>query len=96
MTLTALKAANATRFGLSAGLLADDPALYARFFAEVRAGVVNWNRPTNGASSAAPFGGLGASGNHRPGAFYMADSCAYPVASLEAPAVAAGIAVGLR
>jgi len=50
----------------------------------VRAGVVNWNRPTTGASSAAPFGGIGASGNHRPSAFYAADYCAFPVAGLEA------------
>jgi succinylglutamic semialdehyde dehydrogenase len=38
-----------------------------------------------GASSAAPFGGIGASGNHRPSAYYAADYCAYPVASLEQP-----------
>ena len=35
-----------------------------------------------GASSAAPFGGVGASGNHRPSAYYAADYCAYPVASM--------------
>lgn len=91
----ALSVANATRFGLAAGLIADDPALYDRFFTGVRAGVVNWNRPTNGASSLAPFGGVGASGNHRPGAFYMGDACAYPVASLEAVAPSPRIAVGL-
>ena len=92
----ALAVANSTRFGLAAGLIADDPALYDRFFTGVRAGVVNWNRPTNGASSAAPFGGVGASGNHRPGAFYMGDACAFPVASLEAASPSPGIAAGLR
>ena len=81
----AIAAANATAFGLSAGLLAADPALWDRFVGEVRAGVVNWNRPTTGAASAAPFGGLGESGNHRPSAYYAADYCAYPVASFEAP-----------
>jgi succinylglutamic semialdehyde dehydrogenase len=91
----ALRVANATRFGLSAGLIADDPALWDRFFTGVRAGVVNWNRPTNGASSLAPFGGVGASGNHRPGAFYMGDACAYPVASLETPKIAAALPHGL-
>ncbi len=45
---------------------------------------MNWNRQITGASSAAPFGGVGASGNHRPSAYYAADYCAYPVASLEA------------
>ena len=84
----AIAAANATAFGLSAGLLAADPALWDRFVSEVRAGVVNWNRPTTGAASAAPFGGLGESGNHRPSAYYAADYCAYPVASFEAPVLA--------
>jgi succinylglutamic semialdehyde dehydrogenase len=54
------------------------------FLREIRAGIVNWNRPLTGASSAAPFGGIGASGNHRPTAYYAADYCAYPVASLVA------------
>ena len=53
----------------------------------IRAGVVNWNRPTTGAAGSMPFGGLGASGNHRPSAYYAADYCAYPVASFEAGAV---------
>jgi succinylglutamic semialdehyde dehydrogenase len=81
----AIAAANATAFGLSAGLLAADAVLWDRFITEIRAGVVNWNRPTTGAASAAPFGGLGESGNHRPSAYYAADYCAYPVASFEAP-----------
>jgi succinylglutamic semialdehyde dehydrogenase len=79
----AIQIANATRFGLSAGLVSADPDLWERFRIEVRAGVVNWNRPTTGASSAMPFGGLGDSGNHRPSAYYAADYCAYPVASFE-------------
>ena len=83
----ALVLANATRFGLAAGLLADDPATYERFWQGVRAGIVNWNRPLTGAASAAPFGGVGASGNHRPSAYYAADYCAFPVASLESDAL---------
>lgn len=79
----ALAEANATRYGLAAGLIADDPALYARFRDEVRAGIVNWNQPLTGASGAAPFGGVGRSGNHRPSGFFAADYCAYPVASIE-------------
>jgi succinylglutamic semialdehyde dehydrogenase len=80
----AMAAANDTRFGLSAGLVSADPALWDRFVREIRAGVVNRNRPTTGASGAMPFGGLGLSGNHRPGGYYAADYCAYPVASFEA------------
>ena len=79
----AIALANATRFGLSAGLLADDQADYDYFLPRIRAGIVNWNRPITGASSAAPFGGIGDSGNHRASAYYAADYCAYPVASVE-------------
>jgi hypothetical protein len=43
-----------------------NPELYDRFWAYVRAGVINWNKPTNGAPSNAPFGGIGLSGNQRP------------------------------
>jgi succinylglutamic semialdehyde dehydrogenase len=93
---SAIAAANATRFGLSAGLIGGDAALYDRFWTQSRAGVVNWNRPTNGAASNAPFGGIGLSGNHRPSAYYAADYSAWPVASLEADAPEGSIAVGLR
>ena len=92
----AIAEANNTRFGLSASLLGGAPADYNRFWANIRAGVVNWNRPTNGASSAAPFGGVGLSGNHRPSAYYAADYCAYPVASTEMDQPRASIGVGLR
>ena len=92
----AIDEANRTRFGLAASLLSKDPELYDRFWANVRSGVINWNRPTNGAPSNAPFGGVGMSGNHRPSAFYAADYCAYPVTSVEAETVRAAIAEGLR
>ncbi|HPU16425.1 MAG TPA: aldehyde dehydrogenase family protein, partial [Polymorphobacter sp.] len=92
----ALAEANNTRFGLSAGLIGGDAALYDHFWQASRAGVVNWNRPTNGAASNAPFGGIGLSGNHRPSAYYAADYVAWPVASLEADAIEGSIATGLR
>lgn len=91
----AIAEANNTRFGLSASLVGGTPQEYNRFWANVRAGVINWNRPTNGASSAAPFGGVGLSGNHRPSAYYAADYCAYPVASTEMEQPRAMIGVGL-
>ncbi|MBA3848744.1 MAG: succinylglutamate-semialdehyde dehydrogenase [Opitutus sp.] len=81
----ALREANATRFGLAAGLISDDRGLYERFYREVRAGLINWNQQLTGASSAAPFGGVGRSGNHRPSAYFAADYSSYPVASIEAP-----------
>ncbi|RNF52657.1 succinylglutamate-semialdehyde dehydrogenase [Marinomonas hwangdonensis] len=80
----AMDIANNTQFGLSAGILSDDLAEYEWFLQHSRAGIINWNRQTTGASSNAPFGGTGASGNHRASAYYAADYCAYPVASIEA------------
>jgi succinylglutamic semialdehyde dehydrogenase len=80
----AIEAANNTRFGLAAGLFSEDESLWQEFYLRSRAGIVNWNKQLTGASGAAPFGGVGASGNHRPSAWYAADYCAYPVASLVA------------
>ncbi|WP_294191133.1 succinylglutamate-semialdehyde dehydrogenase, partial [uncultured Sphingomonas sp.] len=91
----AIAEANNTRYGLSASLVSQTPILYDRFWAGARAGIVNWNKPTNGASSSAPFGGIGWSGNHRPSAYYAADYCAYPVVSNEAEAARASIGIGL-
>ena len=41
-----------------ASLIGGTPDMYDKFWANVRAGVINWNRPTNGAPSNAPFGGI--------------------------------------
>ena len=92
----AVAEANNTRFGLAASLIGGSPEMYDKFWANVRAGVINWNKPTNGAPSNAPFGGIGMSGNHRPSAFYAADYCAYPVTSSEADRARAAIGQGLR
>ena len=92
----AIDEANNTRFGLAASLIGGTPAMYDNFWANVRAGVINWNKPTNGAPSTAPFGGVGLSGNHRPSAFYAADYAAYPVTSSEAAQPRAKIGEGLR
>lgn len=86
----ALESANRTRFGLAAGLLSDSRERYQFAWPRLRAGIINWNTPLPGASSAAPFGGIGDSGNHRPSAYLAADYCSYPVASMEEPACAGG------
>jgi succinylglutamic semialdehyde dehydrogenase len=77
----AITVANATRFGLSAGIVCDDDARWITAHRELRAGILNRNRPTVGASGAMPFGGPGLSGNFRPGAFYAADYAAWPQSS---------------
>lgn len=92
----AIDEANNTRFGLAASLIGGTPEMYDKFWANVRAGVINWNKPTNGAPSNAPFGGLGLSGNHRPSAFYAADYCAYPVTSVESDRARGTIGEGMR
>ena len=93
---SAITEANNTRFGLSASLIGGSPEDYGRFWANIRAGIINWNAPTNGASSKAPFGGVGLSGNHRPAAYYAADYCAYPVASNEMDQPRAAVMIGVR
>ena len=92
----AIEEANATRYGLAASLVGGSPEMFEKFWSHVRAGVINWNKPTNGAPSTAPFGGVGLSGNHRPSAFYAADYCAYPVTSGQANTARAAIGQGLR
>ena len=79
----AIAEANNTRFGLAAGILTDNDEVWEQFYRLSRAGIVNRNRPLTGASGSAPFGGIGASGNHNASAYYAADYSAYPVASLE-------------
>ncbi|WP_049021739.1 aldehyde dehydrogenase family protein, partial [Escherichia coli] len=79
----AIRMANNTRFGLSCGLVSPEREKFDQLLLGARAGIVNWNKPLTGAASTAPFGGIGASGNHRPSAWYAADYCAWPMASLE-------------
>jgi succinylglutamic semialdehyde dehydrogenase len=81
---SAIDEANRSSYGLSAGLLSDERELYETFIHRIRAGIVNWNRQTTGATGKLPFGGCGQSGNHRPSAYFAADYCSFPVASLEA------------
>lgn len=80
----AIAEANRTSYGLAAGIITDSRSAFEQFYRQIKAGVINWNAQLTGASSSAPFGGIGHSGNFRPGALYAADYCAYPVASLEA------------
>ncbi len=78
----AVAQANATRFGLAASIFTNDEAEWRSFREGSRAGCVNWNTGTAGASSKLPFGGTGRSGNHRPAGAFAVDACAYPVATM--------------
>ena len=84
----AITLANNTRYGLACGLISPDREQFDQLLLEARAGIVNWNKPLTGAASTAPFGGVGASGNHRASAWYAADYCAWPMASLESAELA--------
>jgi succinylglutamic semialdehyde dehydrogenase len=84
----AIAEANRTRYGLCAAMFSDDAALFETFFRKIRAGVVNFNRPTTGATGHLPFGGVGDSGNHRPSGYFAPDYCSYPVASMHAARIA--------
>ena len=82
--LDAIEQANATEFGLASAIFTGERREFDAFLASSRAGCVNWNAGTAGASSKLPFGGLGKSGNHRPAGAFSVDSCAMPIASMEA------------
>ncbi|WP_039058184.1 succinylglutamate-semialdehyde dehydrogenase [Enterobacter sp. Bisph1] len=83
----AIRMANDTRYGLACGLISPSREQFDQLLLEARAGIVNWNKPLTGAASTAPFGGVGASGNHRASAWYAADYCAWPMASLESSTI---------
>ncbi|MBH25129.1 MAG: N-succinylglutamate 5-semialdehyde dehydrogenase [Myxococcales bacterium] len=80
-----IEVANATPFGLSMGVITADVARFERLARRLRAGIINFNRSTVGASSRLPFGGVGNSGNHRPAAVLATRYCTYPVATLRQP-----------
>jgi succinylglutamic semialdehyde dehydrogenase len=92
----AMAQANATRYGLAASIFTKNPTTTDRFLAEARAGCVNVNTGTAGASSKLPFGGLGLSGNHRPAGSFSLDYCAYPVAGMIETGAAATLPAGMR
>jgi len=91
----AIEQCNATRYGLAASVFTKSQAVAEAFLFEARAGCVNVNAGTAGASSKLPFGGLGMSGNHRPAASFSLDYCAYPVAGMLERGSAAALADGM-
>ena len=78
----AIAVANATPYGLAAGVHTKSREAFERCLRDLECGVVNWNAPTVGASGRLPFGGLKRSGNHRPAALWSTLYCSAPVAIL--------------
>lgn len=91
----AIEQANATRYGLAASIFTRDERAMEAFASEARAGCVNVNTGTAGASSKLPFGGLGLSGNHRPAGSFSLDYCAVPVAQMIERGSAAVLSAGM-
>jgi succinylglutamic semialdehyde dehydrogenase len=92
----AVAEANATRYGLCAALVGGGQEHFDYLWANSRAGIVNWNRPTTAVPLNAPIGGRGLSGNHRPGGSYAADHCADPVIASATEYPRASIGIGLK
>lgn len=77
-----IERANATPYGLAMSVHTTDRSRFEAIRPELDAGLVNWNAPTAGASSALPFGGLKRSGNLRPAGSLALRYCVAPVATL--------------
>ena len=92
----AIATANATQYGLAAGLIGGSPEQYSQFWSNIRAGIICWNRPITTDFSGTPLGGVGLSGNHRPGGLYAADTAAFPVTSAEMEQPRAMLGIGFR
>lgn len=92
----AIEQSNATHYGLAASIFTADDATYEKFFNSTKAGCINRNTGTAGASGKLPFGGLGLSGNHRPAAAYATDYCAYPIANLVEQSSDAAVPIGMH
>lgn len=83
-----LSLANATWSGLTAAVFTGNRDAFEQAADVLRVGVLQWNRATAGASARLPFGGVAASGNHRPAGILAGAACSYPMA-LQLPAAQA-------
>ena len=92
----AITLANHSRYGLSASVLCRYKKDFMFCKDRLRAGIINWNLPSTGASSQLPFGGVGWSGNNRPSAYYAADYCSYPISSIESKSVQGSLFFNLK
>jgi len=79
----AIQIANSTEYGLASSVFTKDEDIFLKCLEDIDAGLVNLNRSTCGANAKLPFGGVKNSGNYRPAAVAMIDSCVYSVASLQ-------------
>jgi len=76
----AIDIANDTKYGLVSGVITKNKDLFWKAEAELKTGIVNWNRPTTGCASVVPFGGMGWSGCNRPSGYTTIEHCGHPTA----------------
>lgn len=74
---------NSNEYGLASSIFTKNKSIQNFCMENIECGQVNINRSTIGASPKLPFGGVKSSGNYRPAALTMIDSCVYSQASLE-------------
>jgi len=74
---------NASRYGLVASVFTRSEKKFQALRPLLQNGVVHWNRSTAMSPGLLPFGGIKASGNHRPAGLFVPFACAVPVASVE-------------
>jgi len=75
----AIEVARKSPFGLSIAVFSARRAAFEAVYLQTRVGCVNWNRSTNRASGAMPFGGVGRSGNFRAAGSDAVRYTTYPV-----------------
>ncbi len=75
----ALEIVRRSPYGLSVALFSARRSAFETVYHQTRVGCVNWNRSTNRASGAMPFGGVGRSGNFRPAGSDAVRYTTYPV-----------------
>jgi len=77
--------ASKNSYGLSASVFSAREEALEALYERVPAGVLNWNRSTNGASGLLPFGGVGKSGNWHPAGSEGPRLSTYAVAVMSVP-----------
>ncbi len=75
----AIDIVNASAYGLALSVFTTRRAQFEQVYLRTRVGCVNWNRSTNRASGAFPFGGYGRSGNFRPAGGFAVFNATFPV-----------------